>query len=119
MLTLPKVGFTIVIAVALVSPRAHADGSAPPLEAGQKALESSDYETAERQLKSATPGGNAPGRSAAFIGLARVQLATGRYAEAAKTAAQAESDKGARAEAAAVHADALARQGKLAEAISL
>ena len=118
MLTSPKVGSTLAVAIALLSGGAQADVTSP-LETGLSAFESSDYETAEKQLKTAAQTGNATQRSAAQIGLARVQLATGRYAEAAKSAASAESDKGARSEATVVHADALARQGKLAEAISL
>jgi len=118
MLTPPKVGFAIALAIAVLSARVRAEGAGASLEAGLNALESSDYEAAEKQLKAATQAGSAANRSAALIGLSRVQLATGRYAEAAKSAANAEAEKGARPEAAAVHADALARQGKLAEAVS-
>src|SRR6476661_3737739 len=107
MRTAPKVGSTIVIVLALLSGRARADGAAPPIEAGLTALEASDYEAAEKHFKAASQTGSATNRNAALIGLARVQLATGRYAEAAKSAASAEGDKGARPEAAAVHADAL------------
>jgi tetratricopeptide (TPR) repeat protein len=119
MLNPPKVGFTIAMAVALLAAKVRAEGAAPPLEAGLSALESSEYETAEKHLKAASQGGSAANRSAALIGLARIQLATGRYAEAAKSAAGAEADKGARPEATAVRAEALARQGKLAEAVSI
>jgi len=115
---LTKVGCSLALATALLSAGVHADGNPAPLEAGLSALESSDYEAAEKHLKAATQAGSAANRSAALVGLSRVQLATGRYAEAAKTAASAEAEKGARPEAAAVHADALARQGKLTEAVS-
>jgi tetratricopeptide (TPR) repeat protein len=119
MLTPSNVGSAIAICLALLSARVDADGVAPPLEAGLGALESSDYENAEKHLKAAAQTGSAANRSAALIGLARVQLATGRYAEAAKTAASAGGDKASRAQAVAVQAEALSRQGKMAEAVSI
>src|SRR5499427_7057287 len=90
--------------------------SASKLETGLAALEASDYPTAEKELRVAAKGKD---MGAALVGLAKVALATGRYAEAAKTAAAAESNRLTRSDAVAVHADALARQGKSAEAIAL
>jgi cellulose synthase operon protein C len=118
MFTARKVGPAILIAITLAVASSRAASAATPLENGLNALESSDYATAENQLRTASQAG-AANRSSALIGLARVELATGRYAEAAKSAASAAVEKGARAEAAAVQAEALARQGKSAEAVSL
>jgi tetratricopeptide (TPR) repeat protein len=119
MFTAWKVGPAILIAITLAVASSRAAGAATPLENGLHALESSDYATAENQLRTASQAGSAANRSSALIGLARVELATGRYPEAAKSAASAAADRGARAEAVAVQAEALARQGKTAEAVSL
>lgn len=116
MFTPPKVGLVVAFAFFLLPSALHAEPSAA--EAGTTALETSDYETAEKHFKSAAQTGNAANKSAALIGLAKVQLATGRYAEAAKSAASA-TDRAARPEAVAVQSEALARQGKSAEAIAL
>jgi tetratricopeptide (TPR) repeat protein len=116
MLTFRKVGLVVAVVIALSPAVLQAEPSL--VEAGVQALESSDYEKAEKHFKAATQTGTAANRSAGFVGLARVQLATGRYAEAAKSAG-ASSDRAARAEAAAVQAEALARQGKATEAVTL
>ena len=119
MLTPSQLGLAIALAFATLSAPLGAADPGSPLDAGRTALESSDYEVAERQLKTASQSGAAAQRSAAVIALARVQLATGRYAEAAKTAAGAEGERAARPEAVAVRAEALARQGKVTEAVTL
>src|SRR5215471_19154460 len=85
--------------------------SASKLETGLAALEASDYATAEKELRAAAKGKD--------MSAATVALATGRYAEAATTAAAAENNRLTRPDAVAVHAEALARQGKSAEAIAL
>jgi tetratricopeptide (TPR) repeat protein len=95
---------------------AFAADSTSKLEAGLAALEASDYETAEKNLKAAAQGKD---RGAALVAVARVDLATGRYAEAAQTATAAESDRGARSAAITVRAEALARLGRTADAIAL
>ncbi|HKQ70932.1 MAG TPA: tetratricopeptide repeat protein, partial [Polyangiaceae bacterium] len=102
-----------IVALSGVASRAQAPSK---LEAGLAMLESSDYEAAEKSLKSLTQGAT---RGPALLGLSRVELATGRYAEAAKTAASAQSDRAVRSDAAAVQADALSRLGKITEAISV
>jgi tetratricopeptide (TPR) repeat protein len=119
MFTVPKVGPAILFALAIATAPAPAVAASTPVETGLTALESSDYEAAEKQLRAAAQGGGGGQRSAALIGLARVELATGRYAEAAKSAASAAAERAARSEALAVQAEALARQGKMAEAVSL
>src|SRR5262245_4236874 len=86
------------------------------LEQGLTELEASSYDQAEKDLRSAAQG---PKRGAALVGVARVQLATGRYADAVKTAASASTDRSSKAEAASVGAEALARQGKMPEAMTL
>jgi tetratricopeptide (TPR) repeat protein len=115
----PRVGLFVLLAIAAVSSRLYAESASSTLEAGLAALESTDYETAEKQFKALAQTGSVAQRSSARIGLARVELATGRYAEAAKSAASAETEQKARAEATAVHAEALSRQGKTSEAIAL
>jgi cellulose synthase operon protein C len=85
------------------------------LSGGLEALEASEYDSAERELKKAASNAGEKGR--ALVGLARVELATGRYADAIKTADQAASaDKKERGNAMWVKGQALARQGKLDEA---
>src|SRR5258708_37537092 len=77
------------------------------LDQGLAALEASDYDLAEKNLKAVPPGKD---RGAALLGIARVELATGRYAEATKTAASAEAERTVRADAVSVRGEALARQ---------
>ncbi|HEX9297227.1 MAG TPA: tetratricopeptide repeat protein, partial [Polyangiaceae bacterium] len=108
----------LLVALAIATPVARGFAANPPagkLETGLAALEASDYESAEKELKAAAQGSS---RGAALVGLARVQLATGRYAEAQKTAKSAEGDRSAQADAVSVRAEALARQGKLSEAVA-
>jgi tetratricopeptide (TPR) repeat protein len=85
------------------------------LEQGLTELEASTYDQAEKDLRAAAQGQK---RGAALVGVARVQLATGKYAEAVKTAASALTDRSSQAEAASVGAEALARQGKISEAMT-
>jgi len=100
----------------VIATRSQAADEPSKLEQGLAALEASNYDLAEKSLKAAAQGKD---RGAALVGMARVELATGRYAEATKTAASAEADRGVRSDAIAVHGDALARQGKAAEAVTL
>ena len=75
-----------------------------------------DYALAERELGEVTAG---PDRAGALIELARLQLLTGRFAEAMATATTAASlGKEPKNEAAAIRGEALAAQGKTAEAIA-
>lgn len=74
-----------------------------------------DYAAAEKELDAVTSG---PELSDALLEKARLQLLTGRYAEAAKTAGKAKSQgKKAKVQAAPIIAEALAAQGKVSEAI--
>lgn len=77
-------------------------------------LQNSEYALAEAGFRAAA---NGPERAAALLGLAEVQLTTGRYAEAVATADQtAATGKDERFEAAYFAGEGLRRQGKLAEA---
>ena len=107
-------GYIALIVAAFSGPVAAAD---PPskLASGLLALESSDYTQAEQDLKAALREG---ARGGALLGLSRVELSTGRYAEAVKTAASAESDRAVAADAVAVRAEALTRLGKWNDAIA-
>src|SRR5258708_548769 len=109
-------GLSAAFALSVVAARRAAAESPTDVDQGLAALEASDYEKAEADLRAAARG---PKRAAATVGLARVQLATGRYSEAAKTAAAAQNDRSVEAAAATVAAEALARQGKNAEALAL
>jgi cellulose synthase operon protein C len=104
----------------------HAAASAAPslpttpktgLAGGLEALEHSDYATAEKELTAAS---KAADRQKALLGLARLNLAVGKYKEAADTADQAmrAGKTRERLDAASVKAQALAEQGKLAEAVA-
>ena len=86
---------------------------ADKLAAGIEALEGTRYSEAEPLLKGAAVGKQ---RGDALVALARLQLETGRYDDALKTAQQADGIKGAKLDSAWIGAEALRRQGKLAEA---
>jgi len=90
--------------------RGEAADAPSKLEQGLTALEASDYDLAEKSLRAVPQGKD---RGAAIVGIARVELATGRYAEATKTAAGAEAERAVRADAIAVRGEAMARQGKI------
>jgi tetratricopeptide (TPR) repeat protein len=109
-------GLWLLASVVFHASKAQAADGAAPLEKGLGALEASDYDLAEKTLKAIVAGKD---RGAALVGVARVELATGRYAEAAKTASSAESERAVHADAVSVRAEALARQGKLGEAVAL
>lgn len=80
-------------------------------------LEHSSYSAAERDLLAATKG---PDGHAAWLGLARLYLVTGRYAESVGAADKAAQGKGqTRLDAAAVKAQALAAQGRVSDAIAV
>jgi len=108
----------VLVAFALAHGWVGSAGADAPstLEQGLTELEASSYDQAEKDLRSASQG---PKRGAALVGVARVQLATGRYADAVKTAASASTDRSSKAEAASVGAEALVRQGKMPEAMTL
>lgn len=106
-------------AIALFALVAHDTRAEPPaskLDAGLAALRTTDWAAAERDLTAAASGRD---RGAALLGLARVDLGTGRYAEAAAHAEKAAADAKVRLDAVAVRAEALRRLGKLDEAIKL
>jgi tetratricopeptide (TPR) repeat protein len=103
-------------AVAAIFPRWALADAPSRLEQGLAALDASDYEKAEKDLRAAAQGQQ---RGAALTGLAKVELATGRYAESVKTASSAQGDRSVQAEAASVAAEGLARQGKVIEAVLL
>ncbi len=105
-------------------PRAKKGAPAPPakppprvgLQGGLDALEASEYATAEAELAKAAQNPTEKGR--ALVGLARVALATGRYAEAIKRADEAQrADKAVKPGASLAKARALAAQGKVDEAV--
>jgi tetratricopeptide (TPR) repeat protein len=105
-------------------PRAKKGAPPPPakppprvgLQGGLDALEASEYATAEAELTKASQ--NAAEKGRALVGLARVALATGRYADAIKRADEAaRADKAVKANAAVAKAKALAAQGKVDEAV--
>jgi tetratricopeptide (TPR) repeat protein len=105
-------------------PRAKKGAPPPPvkppprvgLQGGLDALEASEYATAEAELTKASQTPADKGK--ALVGLARVALATGRYAEAVKRADEAmRADKAVKANAAVAKAKALAAQGKVDEAV--
>jgi cellulose synthase operon protein C len=74
-----------------------------------------DYAAAEKELDGVTSG---PEQVNALLAKARLQLLTGRYADAVKTASKARSQgKKGKIEAAPIIAESLAAQGKVNEAI--
>ena len=91
---------------------------APPiasLDDAERALSRGYYAEAERFFTQASSGGNERGR--ALLGVARAQLATGRYDEAVQTAARAgQQDRARRVEAETLRGEALMRRGRLDEA---
>jgi len=98
------------------APCANADAKAPSA-LGRAALheQKGDYAAAEKELDAVTSG---PGLADAIAAKARLQLLTGRYAEAAKTASRALSlGNPAKMQVAPIIAEALAAQGKVKEAI--
>ena len=117
MLTPKRLGFWVTVAIAGACTRVFAADASSKLEQGLSLLEASDYDAAEKALKTAQA--QASLRGAARVGLAKAELATGKYAEAAKTAASAQADRSTQAEASGVRGEALARQGKTAEAIAV
>ncbi len=103
-----------VLSIFAQTPRADAAG---PGAVGRAALleQKGDYAAAEKELDGVTSG---PDQADALLAKARLQMLTGRYAEAAKTASRALSlGKKPKLEAAPIVAEALAAQGKVKEAI--
>jgi len=117
MFTPKRFGFWVAVTIAGACTRVFAADAASKLEQGLSLLEASDYDAAEKALKTAQA--QASLRGAARVGLAKAELATGKYAEAAKTAASAQADRSTQAEASGVRGEAFARQGKTAEAIAV
>lgn len=115
-LGLSLLGCSPAVAQPAAKPKAPAKPAQPPaarLDQGVAALAASEYADAEAHFRAALGGAT---RGRALLGLAEVQLMTGRYDDAHKTAVQALAVKDARAEAGHLGAEALRRQGKLAEA---
>lgn len=110
--------FAIAVAWAAAAAGLVRSAQAEPtkLEQGLTALDASDYDKAEKDLRESAKG---PKRGAALLGLAKVQLATGKYADAHASAGSAQkAEPAVAAEAASVGAEALMRQGKMGEALS-
>ncbi len=104
----------IIGALLLVLPRA-AWAQDDALTRAKTALALSNYKQAEKELKDALKGKSKP---AALILKARLELWTGRYADAVKTAKQAgKSSSAKKGEVAPWLAEALVRQGKTDEAV--
>ena len=106
----------LLVAAACAAP-ALASGEPPPsLSRAEALVAQGDYAGAEK-IVLALQGGQE--RAAALLAKARIELLTGRYDDAAKTAkAAAALGKEARIAAAPLRAEALARRGKMAEAIA-
>lgn len=104
-------------ALTLAPASAHADSSTEALDRAAAAISRGDYTLAEKEIASVKSG---PERARALLEQARLELLTGRYADADKTAkAAAALGKPAKLEAAAIRGEALAAQGKPAEAIAV
>ncbi len=91
--------------------------AAGPSAVGRATLleQKGDYAAAEKELDTVTSG---PEQADALLAKARLQVLTGRYADAVKTASKASSlGKKSKIEAAPIIAEALASQGKVKEAI--
>lgn len=105
-----------LIAALLVSPlsaRAQAPSSCADLDACRAALRSGHYEVAERGLSSLRRG---RGGAEATVALARLQLITGRYAEAAELVRPLSQRGAAQVDAATVLGEAEMARGRLDEA---
>ncbi|MBW2524062.1 MAG: tetratricopeptide repeat protein [Deltaproteobacteria bacterium] len=108
---MPTVLLSVALALVVASGWAAGDGS---LARARAAFARSDYETARKLLGEVGDDS----RGAAALLRARLELHTGRYAEAAKSArAAGRRSKAARIAAAPWLAEALVRQGKLKDAI--
>lgn len=107
----------LALGLVLAATTSRSEPARSKLDSALAALEASDYGAAERDFAAALRG---PARGAALLGRARVELATGRYAEAARSAYEAtQADRTVALEAACVRAEALEREGKIGEAASL
>ncbi|WP_437769414.1 tetratricopeptide repeat protein [Sorangium sp. So ce281] len=106
----------LLVAAACAAP-APASGEPPPsLSRAEALLAQGDYAEAEKVILGLQGGKE---RAAALLAKARIELLTGRYDDAARTAkAAAALGKEARIAAAPLRAQALARRGKMAEAIA-
>jgi len=119
----PRTFFALVSSLALASsfaltsPALAADDGKAALNHAAILLQKGDYEGATKELDAVKSG---PERAKALLARARIEMLTGRYAEAVKTGKSAASlSKEAKIEAAPVIAQALAAQGKVAEAIEV
>jgi hypothetical protein len=92
MLTPSKVGFCIALTIAVSSALLHAEGATGPLDAGHAALESSDYDTAEKHFKAASQAGSARPSEAPRSSAFRFSSPPGAM-RAAKSAAAGEAEK--------------------------
>ncbi|MCC6524854.1 MAG: tetratricopeptide repeat protein [Polyangiaceae bacterium] len=111
----------VALFVALALPAAaHAqpDGDADALARGRTALARSDYARAEQELEAAAK--SPKDRGTALLLRTRLELWTGRYAQAVQTGRQAAAERPElRVQAAPWIAEALVRQGKTDEAIQV
>jgi tetratricopeptide (TPR) repeat protein len=119
----PRVPLIVALAVCLAPPllqvrpaaarppaeEAQPAARAPDLADADRALAAGRYAEAEAAYRALAEGGDGRAR----LGLGRVQLATGRYAEAAATAARVTGRRKLAAAAHTLRGEALSRQGKL------
>lgn len=109
-----------LLAASLLAPSGPALADSPATEAMQRAeaaVSRGDYALAEKELADVGKGAE---RAAVMLRKAKIQLLTGRFAEADKTAkAAAALGKEPKLEAWAIRGELLAEQGKYAEAIAL
>jgi tetratricopeptide (TPR) repeat protein len=107
---------TALLVASLTALTAPARAEDEALARAGAAVSRGDYALAEKEVGSVTSG---PDHPKAQLELARLQLLTGRFADAIATARSAAGHgKEARSEAAAIRGEALAQQGKTAEAIA-
>ncbi|WP_437915473.1 tetratricopeptide repeat protein [Sorangium sp. So ce302] len=106
----------LLVAAACAAAAPASGEPSPSLSRAEALLAQGDYAEAEKVILSLQGGKE---RAAALLAKARIELLTGRYDDAAKTAkAAAALGKEARIAAAPLRAQALARRGRMAEAIA-
>lgn len=115
---LPRIGPAIAVLVAVLPAAALAQKTAAkpqadPLRAPYQALATGDYAKAEQGFRALLSGQR---RGKALLGLGRVQLETGRYAEAEESAATATASPGLGGRAHTLRGEALYVRGKLDQA---
>ena len=104
------------VALALVTLATPARTENPALERAKNAVLRGDFVTAGKEIDAVKSG---PDRATALLMKARMEVETGRYADAVVTSKSAAAlGKAPRIDAKAIEGEALARQGKTAEAIA-